>query len=200
MDTISNIHSDSNDSRLLCLCRSPCCCCCFIVITVSVGLAGALAKTPPNPKNPFAAAMQDNIYLTKNYYIGAYHYIQCWGQSLVIPSSTAEVANAISYYYNKTRAKIPVTLRASRPKFHSSANFPCPNSPLVIAGQVPADIARPISVGLLHQKMNKVLAKDYKTWTMRVGAGMRYTEFLKEATKAGMSVVVRNMFNRLVLR
>lgn len=36
----------------------------------------------------------------------------------------------------------------------------------------------------------QVLAKDTKKFTMRVGAGMRYTEFLKEAQKAGMSVQV----------
>jgi FAD/FMN-containing dehydrogenase len=47
-------------------------------------------------------------------------------------------------------------------------------------------------VGLLHHKLNKVLAKDYSKWTMRVGAGMRYTELLKEAEKAGMSVQVGN--------
>jgi hypothetical protein len=37
---------------------------------------------------------------------------------------------------------------------------------------------------------HQVLSKDYKSWTMRVGAGMRYTELLQEAEKAGMSVQV----------
>jgi hypothetical protein len=37
----------------------------------------------------------------------------------------------------------------------------------------------------------QVLAADKAKSTIRVGAGMRYTEFLKEAQKAGMSVQVR---------
>lgn len=36
----------------------------------------------------------------------------------------------------------------------------------------------------------QVLSADKQKNTMRVGAGMRYTEFLKEAEKAGMSVQV----------
>lgn len=37
----------------------------------------------------------------------------------------------------------------------------------------------------------QVLEADKAKSTIRVGAGMRYTEFLKEAQKAGMSVQVR---------
>jgi hypothetical protein len=36
----------------------------------------AAAAAAPNPRNPFREAMTRNIYLTRNYYIGAYHYIQ----------------------------------------------------------------------------------------------------------------------------
>jgi hypothetical protein len=35
-----------------------------------------------------------------------------------------------------------------------------------------------------------VLAADKQKYTMRVQGGITYTDFLKEATKAGMSVVV----------
>lgn len=38
----------------------------------------------------------------------------------------------------------------------------------------------------------QVLATDKAKYTMRVGAGMRYTEFLKAAEAAGMSVQVRH--------
>lgn len=38
--------------------------------------------------------------------------------------------------------------------------------------------------------VDQVIAVDKTKNTMRVGAGMRYTEFLKEAQKAGMSVQV----------
>jgi hypothetical protein len=41
-----------------------------------------------------------------------------------------------------------------------------------------------------HDAGVQVLAADKQKHTMRVGTGMRYTEFLKEAQKAGMSVKV----------
>jgi FAD/FMN-containing dehydrogenase len=43
----------------------------------------------------------------------------------------------------------------------------------------------------------QVLAADKAKSTIRVGAGMRYTEFLKEAQKAGMSVQVRLTLQQL---
>lgn len=57
--------------------------------------------------------------------------------------------------------------------------------------QLPQGIRVPISVGLLQTRLNKVLAVDKKAFTMRVQPGMRYTELLQEAQKAGMSVQVR---------
>ncbi|WIA23842.1 hypothetical protein OEZ85_013501 [Tetradesmus obliquus] len=161
---------------------------CWAALLLAAMMAAGAAARDPNPRNPFKDAMTRNIYLTQNYYIGAYHYIQCWGSALVIPSSTAEAANAIAFYYNKTKAGQPVTLRASRPKFHTSSHFVCPNTPLKVGGQIPADMRQPLQVGLLNHKLSKVLAKDSSKYTMRVGAGMRYTELLQEAEKAGMSV------------
>lgn len=67
----------------------------------SLGLAPA--STTPNPQNPFAFAMANNIYLTSNYFIGAYHYVQCFGTNLVIPKDTAETAQAIAYYYKQAQ-------------------------------------------------------------------------------------------------
>jgi len=128
--------------------------------------------------------------------------IQCFADDMIVPSSTQEVATAVSFYYNKTRHGQPVTLRVSRPMFHSSQNFPCPNSPLkppAISQNIPpaerrptekTSTAMPMSVGVMSTKLNKILAKDYNKWTMRVQPGMRYTEFLAQAEKAGMSVQI----------
>lgn len=232
--------------------------------------------------------MGQNVYQTKNYFIGSYHYVNCYSSEFVVPTSTAEVAQALAHYYKMSQvqtshrqrmhccrtaqpliaaklltqnraqpsnfchkfftcthpslqAGTPVTLRTSRPMFHSSATFPCPIPATAVAssrvvtekGQQAAQA--PVTVGLLQHKLNKVgaprhhtlaaahcvcclfgawlcwlffvlcsvsahnattrcwlqvLAADETKNTMRVGAGMRYTEFLKEAQAAGMSVQV----------
>jgi hypothetical protein len=87
--------------------------------------AGAAAapishKSSTNPKDVFATAMRDNIYQTPNYFIGAYHYIQCWANKLIEPANTKETAQAVAFYYNRTLAGQPVTFRTSRPMFHTS--------------------------------------------------------------------------------
>lgn len=146
------------------------------------------------------------------------------------------------------QAGTPVTLRTSRPMFHSSATFPCPipataaASSRVVTEKGQQAAQAPVTVGLLQHKLNKagapppqpsrnslcvpeallawvpgfvgcslffvlcslfcvahnattrcwlqVLAADKAKNTMRVGSGMRYTELLKEAQAAGMSVQV----------
>jgi len=45
-------------------------------------------------------------------------------------------------------------------------------------------------LALLCCRTKQVLAVDKQKYTMRVQGGITYTDFLKEATKAGMSVVV----------
>lgn len=154
------------------------------------------AQVPANPSNPFLFAMGQNVYQTKNYIIGSYHYVQCYSSDFLLPSSTAEVAQALAHYYKMSQAGTPVTLRTSRPMFHSSATFPCPVpaaaavSSRVVTEKGQQAAQAPVTVGLLQHKLNKVLAADKTKNTMRVGAGMRYTEFLKEAQAAGMSVQV----------
>jgi FAD/FMN-containing dehydrogenase len=56
-----------------------------------------------------------------------------------------------------------------------------------------------LSIGLLQTKLNKVLAVDKKAYTMRVQPGMRFTELLQEAQKAGMSVQVSLSCNDVLL-
>lgn len=62
-----------------------------------------------NPANPFVFAMGQNVYQTKNYFIGAYHYIQCYGTELVVPSNTAEVAQALAHYYKRSQVTAGVS-------------------------------------------------------------------------------------------
>jgi hypothetical protein len=47
--------------------------------------------------------MARNVYQTKNYFIAAYHYVQCYGTDLVVPSSTAEVAQAMAHYHKRAQ-------------------------------------------------------------------------------------------------
>eukprot|EP00878_Enallax_costatus_P001016 GHUV01001150.1.p1 GENE.GHUV01001150.1~~GHUV01001150.1.p1 ORF type:complete len:631 (+),score=62.78 GHUV01001150.1:321-2213(+) len=167
----------------------------LIMALLAAGTVSAASDVSPNPKNPFAEAMAKNIYQTRNYYIGAYHYIQCYGTSLVIPENTSQVTQAVAYYYSKAKAGQPVTMRTSRPRFHSSADFVCPISPAQSAAggksvTTEKGAKTPITVGILQTKLNKVLAVDKQKYTMRIGAGMKYTEFLKAATQAGMSVQI----------
>jgi FAD/FMN-containing dehydrogenase len=111
---------------------------------------------------------------------------------LLEPATTAEVAASIAYYHEKSLRGVPVTLRASRPFFHSSTKFACPSRPGGSAE--PSDdgsAVQPVSVAVLQTRLNKVLAVDRKAWTIRVQPGMRFTELLKEATNLGMSVQVR---------
>lgn len=154
-------------------------------------LGAATGAPPGNPTDPFAWAMANNVYQTRNYYIAAYHYVQCWANSLVIARDTKEVAQAVAHYHKRAKEGVPVTLRASRPMFHSSSKFPCPNSPLLAPGAKATPAGKvPLAVGVLQHKLTKVLATDYKNWTIRVGAGIRWTEFLKESQRLGMSVQI----------
>lgn len=49
--------------------------------------------------------MARNVYQTKNYFIAAYHYVQCYGTDLVVPSSTAEVAQAMAHYHKRAQVR-----------------------------------------------------------------------------------------------
>lgn len=80
----------------------------------------AAHKSKANPKEVFATAIKDNLYHTPNYFIGAYHYVQCYANALIEPSNTRETADAVMFYYKKTHAGQPVTFRTSRPMFHTS--------------------------------------------------------------------------------
>jgi hypothetical protein len=105
-----------------------------------------------------------NVYKTANTYVAAYHYLQCAADSMPVPTSTAEVAAIVSWYYGKAQTGQPVTLRVSRPKFHSTATFVCPVAPTPVR---PAAVAQeraprqrgskaPLEIAILQSKLNKV--------------------------------------------
>lgn len=54
-----------------------------------------------NPTDPFLFALGQNAYRTKNYFIGAYHYVQCFGTDMVVPATTAEAAQAVAHYHKR---------------------------------------------------------------------------------------------------
>ena len=66
------------------------------------------AGVSANPTDPFVLAMGQNVYRTKNYFIAAYHYVQCYGNDLVVPVSTAEVAQAMAHYHKQAQVLVVV--------------------------------------------------------------------------------------------
>lgn len=173
---------------------------------VSAQTPAATPATPaaaaPAPA-PTAAKRAVDVYQTKDSYIAAYHYLTCPTSAQAEPASTQELAGTVAKFHQTARAGAPVTLRTSRPKFHSTATFVCPTStvlPLTAKGASSPAVTTeagsskakgaPAEVGVLQSKMNKVLAVDSAKYTMRVGAGMTINELLKEATKNKMSVQV----------
>lgn len=84
----------------------PTCECCWWCT-----LTGAL-KAPPvsaNPASPFSFAMANNVYQTKNYFMAAYHYVQCYASELVVPANTTEVARAVTHYYKRAQVRCVCT-------------------------------------------------------------------------------------------
>lgn len=65
-------------------------------------------------------------------------------------------------FMSALQAGTPVTLRTSRPMFHSSQTFPCPDPPAArVSSRVTTEKGQqgqqaPATVGLLQHKLNKV--------------------------------------------
>jgi hypothetical protein len=68
----------------------------------------------------------------------------------------------VSYYYKKAAAGQQVTVRASRPKFHSTATFVCPVAPAAVkpAAVSQEQASQPLEIAILHNKLNQVSATD----------------------------------------
>jgi FAD/FMN-containing dehydrogenase len=127
-------------------------------------------------------------------YTAAYQSLSCSPGVQETPVTTQEVSDIITKLYATAQAGTPVTLRVSRPHFHSTASFVCPigRAGSLNASQpnVTGSTAAATEVGILQTKLNKVLAVDPVKSIMRVGSGMTIFELLKEATKNNMSLQV----------
>jgi FAD/FMN-containing dehydrogenase len=143
----------------------------------------------------YGRSRQMTSTVTSNY-TAAYQSLSCSPGVQETPATTQEVADIITKLYATAQAGTPVTLRVSRPNFHSTASFVCPIASVgsLNASQAnttgPASTAAATEVGMLQTKLNKVLAVDPVKSTMRVGSGMTIYELLKEATKNNMSLQV----------
>lgn len=131
--------------------------------------------------------------LANTSYPAAYQFLSCSLGDVEQPANTQEVADLVARLYRRAQAGTHVTLRVSRPHFHSTASFVCPIS---YEGSLNSSMpnvtsrAPTMEVGLLQTKLNTVLAVDPVNHTMRVGSGMTITELLREATKNGLSLQV----------
>lgn len=109
----------------------------------------------------------------------------------------------VASLYRQAQAGVPVTLRVSRPHFHSTASFVCPvgtasgnaSSSTAAGNASNSSSSAAGEVGLLQTKLNKVLAVDPAQHTMRVGAGTTITELTQAAAKNNMSLQVRSTQN-----
>jgi hypothetical protein len=123
--------------------------------------AAAVCRTVSHAGAATQANMYIDVYQTSSSYVAAYHYLQCSADSMPMPTTTAEVASIVSYYYSKAAAGQPVTLRASRPKFHITATFVCPTAlpqtkPAAVSQEQAPRTVKPLEVAILHIKLNKV--------------------------------------------
>lgn len=135
------------------------------------------------------------------YYTAAYQFLTCSPGAVEEPASTQEVAAVVAGLYRQAQSGAPVTLRVSRPHFHSTASFVCPvgtASGNAFSSTGAGNASRSSSsssavgeVGLLQTKLNKVLAVDPAQHTMRAEAGMTVTELTQAATQNKMSLQVR---------
>ncbi|KAF8071287.1 CHX17 [Scenedesmus sp. PABB004] len=124
-----------------------------------------------------------------------YDYIHCPASATVEPASTAEVAAAVAALAARADAGEVVKLRATIRGFGSSASFPCPVSPRA-AGNASAGSSSGGGrggggvhvVGVLMDRMRRVLEVDTEAMTMRVQANMKLDALYKAATDAGLGV------------
>jgi len=117
---------------------------------------------------------------------------------VVVPDNTEQLSDIVKQYYARAKTGVPVTIRCSRQKFHSSAPFPCATpttkAPAITQETGPAKANGALSVGVLHTKFDKVIAvKPMGPYTLTVGAGMDVNKFAAAATKVKMSVQVGSL-------
>lgn len=111
----------------------------------------------------------------------------CSSDTLIRPESTDELAAAIKHFRAKAAAQgRPLKMRATRPSFGTMSSMACASqpsnpSPFLVRGQ------QPLVVGIMLDKMTKVLAVDHEKKQLRVQAQMRLKELYEAADANQMS-------------
>jgi len=111
----------------------------------------------------------------------------CTTDMLIRPDATAELSAAVKDVRTKAAAQgKPLKMRSARPGFASMSSFPCASQPsnthpFLVNGQ------QPLVVGIMMDKMTKVLAVDQSNKQMRVQAQMTLKELYAAADANQMS-------------
>lgn len=112
---------------------------------------------------------------------------------LLKPTSTKSLSKSIiSLVKTAGKQGRPLKIRASHTEFGSMAPFPCPSS--VGNASTSADSSRsltpatPIYVGVVGDKMRKVLSISKANKQVRVQAGIQLEDLLIALSKAGLSI------------
>ncbi len=118
----------------------------------------------------------------------------CQTSAVLEPNSTADLAAALKSYSKLADATgRSLKVRATHSKFHGTTAFNCPAGSANIfrpedGNRTAFGAAPDLSVGVLLNGMNRLLAVDPENHRLTVQAGMTVKQLLEVATANGMSV------------
>ncbi|WIA11663.1 hypothetical protein OEZ85_011764 [Tetradesmus obliquus] len=144
----------------------------------------------PRLDNPFLDNLKDpwaEPELPQNAYRGLYGHTTCSTDELVRPESTEQLAAAVKDLRARAQQQgRPLKMRATRPQFATMHSMPCAEQPTLLS---PFEVQgkKPIVVGIMMDKMTKVLSVDSAKKQMRVQAQMTLKELYAAADAADMS-------------
>lgn len=122
-----------------------------------------------------------------NGYRGLYGHTTCTGDEIIRPTSTAELAAAIKDVAARAKkAGRALKMRTAHDSFATMQSFACthqPSDPKWVADST----TRPLSVGILMDKMTKVLGHDKATHEVKVQAQIDIKGLLTYANANGIS-------------
>lgn len=160
-------------------------CCSSVDVVVVAQLGGHLSRGPRHTDLAMAgvseALSHDNSDTTL---YSADNYLKCNSLQHVTPKSTEEIATLIKGY---TSHPEHVTIRATRPGFHSSAGFVCSGKRGSSKAEFHDDNSE-TGVTVLMQFMNRVAGVDAERKQMTVESGMTLLQLVNAAEANGMSV------------
>jgi hypothetical protein len=111
----------------------------------------------------------------------------CTSDELIVPTSTAELAAAIKDVAARAKkAGRPLKMRTAHDAFATMQSFPCAQQPSDPNARVKTATS-PLVVGILMDKMTKVLAHDKATHQLRVQAQIDIKGLLTYGNEHGLS-------------